>query len=151
TNTHPQRQPGFRAAVVQVPLGDVTSAQMRALGGLAATHGNGTLRTTNDQNLVLPWIPETALPALHAGLVQAELGGPDAGSINDVVSCPGMDYCSLAITRSMGMAERIRAHLLDGVSDGDGFAERLGPFAIKISGCPNSCGQHHVGDLGLTG
>ena len=59
-----------------------------------------------------------------------------------------MDYCSLAITRSMGMAERIRAHLLD---DGDGFAARLGLFGVKISGCPNSCGQHHVGDIGLTG
>src|SRR5262249_45927003 len=80
-----------------------------------------------------------------------ELGGPDAGSINDVVSCPGMDYCSLAITRSMGMAERIRAHLLDGVSDGDGFAERLGPFAIKISGGPNPSGPHHAGDVGPTG
>jgi sulfite reductase beta subunit-like hemoprotein len=63
-----------------------------------------------------------------------------------------MDYCSLAITRSMGMAERIRHHLLAGPSAaGDDFARRLGPFTVKISGCPNSCGQHHVGDIGLTG
>jgi len=86
----------------------------------------------------------------HAGLVAIELDNPDVATINDVVSCPGMDYCSLAITRSMGMAERIRAHLLT-YPEGDAFAERLGRFAIKISGCPNSCGQHHVGDIGLTG
>jgi sulfite reductase beta subunit-like hemoprotein len=151
TNTQPQRQPGYRAALVQVPLGDVTSVQMRALAALARAHGNGTLRATDDQNLVLPWVAEAALPALHAGLVAAELGGPDVASIHDVVSCPGMDYCSLAITRSMGMAERIRAHLDGDAATADDFAERLGRFAIKISGCPNSCGQHHVGDVGLTG
>src|SRR5262249_19608338 len=150
TNTRPQKQAGYRAAGVQLPLGDVTSDQMRALARLASEHGNGTLRTTNDQNIVLPWVPEAALSALHAGLVAIELGNPDVATINDVVSCPGMDYCSLAITRSMGMAERIRAHLLT-FPEGDAFAERLGPFAIKISGCPNSCGQHHVGDIGLTG
>jgi sulfite reductase beta subunit-like hemoprotein len=147
TNTRPQRQPGYRAALVQLPLGDITSDQMRGVARLARAHGNGTLRTTNDQNLVLPWVPEAALPALHTDLAALELAGADAGTVSDVVSCPGMDYCSLAITRSMGMAERIRAHL----RDGNGFAERLGPFTVKISGCPNSCGQHHVGDIGLTG
>ena len=151
TNTRPQRQPGYRAVLVQLPLGDMTSEQMRAAARLAREHGNGTLRTTNDQNLVLPWVPEAALPALHGGLAAAELGGPGASLITDVVSCPGMDYCSLAITRSMGMAERIRAHLGADPSVGNGFAEKLGVFGIKISGCPNSCGQHHVGDIGLTG
>ena len=151
TNTHPQRQPGYRVAVVQLPLGDVTTTQMRALAALAREHGNGTLRTTNDQNVVLPWIPEAALPALHAALVGIELGSPDVSTITDVVSCPGMDYCSLAITRSMGVGERIRATLLADPRITEGFAERLGTFLIKISGCPNSCGQHHVGDVGLTG
>jgi sulfite reductase beta subunit-like hemoprotein len=151
TNTRPQKQPGYRAAVVQVPLGDVTTEQMRVLARLAREHGNGTLRTTNDQNFVLPWVPEAALPALHAALAAVDLAGPDVSSINDVVSCPGMDYCSLAITRSMGMAERLRAHLIAHPGSRNGFAERLGPFAVKISGCPNSCGQHHVGDIGLTG
>src|SRR5437899_12658011 len=151
TNTRAQRQPGYRAAVVQLPLGDITADQMRAVADLARAHGNGTIRTTNDQNLVLQWIPEAALPALHAELVAIELGNPDVSSINDVVSCPGMDYCSLAITRSMGMAERIHAHLGAHPESRNGFAERLGPFTVKISGCPNSCGQHHVGDIGLTG
>jgi sulfite reductase beta subunit-like hemoprotein len=62
-----------------------------------------------------------------------------------------MDYCSLAITRSMGVAERVRAYLLDDPATGDGFPARLGRFAVKVSGCPNSCGQHHIGDIGLTG
>ena len=148
TNARPQRQQGYRAALVQLPLGDVTSDQMRALGAIARQFGNGTLRATDDQNVVIPWVTEAALPAVHAALVAVELGNPDVSTINDVVSCPGMDYCSLAITRSMGMAERIRAHLL---RDGEGFAARLGTFGVKISGCPNSCGQHHVGDIGLTG
>ena len=151
TNTRPQKQPGHRAAVVLLPLGDFTSDQMHALARLARTYGNGTLRTTNDQNVVLPWVAEGALPAVYAALVAIDLANPDVSTINDVVSCPGMDYCSLAITRSMGMAERIRAHLLAHPDSREGFAERLGPFAIKISGCPNSCGQHHVGDIGLTG
>lgn len=151
TNARPQRQAGFFSAVVQLPLGDFTSHQMRALSQLSRELGNATLRCTNDQNIVLPQIPEAQLPNLFAQLVELELANPDAGTINDVVSCPGMDYCSLAITRSMGMAEGIRAHLLADPATGEGFAEKLGAFGIKISGCPNSCGQHHVGDLGLTG
>ncbi len=151
TNARPQREAGHRAVVVQLPLGDITSAQMRAVAALVRTHGNGTLRTTNDQNLVLPWIAEASLPAVHAALVEMDLGNGDAGTLVDVVSCPGMDYCSLAITRSMGVAERVRAHLLDDPETGAGFPARLGRFAIKVSGCPNACGQHHVGDIGLTG
>src|SRR5881296_3876558 len=151
TNTRAQRQPGYRAAVIKLPLGDITADEMRAVARLAREHGNGTLRTTNDQNLVLPWVPDAALAALHAELTEIELGSPDVASIDDVVSCPGMDYCSLAITRSMGMAERLRTHLQATPGTANGFVERLGPFAVKISGCPNSCGQHHVGDIGLTG
>ena len=148
TNTRPQAQVGYRTVLVQLPLGDVTSAQMRALGVVARQFGNGTLRATDDQNVVVPWVADGSVTAVHAALVEADLANPDVTTINDVVSCPGMDYCSLAITRSMGMAERIRAHLLQ---DGEGFAARLGAFGVKISGCPNSCGQHHVGDIGLTG
>jgi sulfite reductase beta subunit-like hemoprotein len=151
TNAKAQRQPGYKAAVVKLPLGDVTTDEMRALARLAREHGDGTLRTTNDQNVVLPWIPDAALPALHAALVELGLANPDVASIDDVVSCPGMDYCSLAITRSMGMAERLRGHLEAHPDTANGFAERLGEFTVKISGCPNSCGQHHIGDIGLTG
>jgi sulfite reductase beta subunit-like hemoprotein len=151
TAARPQRQPGRYAVLVQLPLGDVTTDQLRALAGLARTHGNATLRATNDQNAVVPWVAEASLPAFHRALLALDLADPDAGTVSDVVSCPGMDYCSLAITRSMGMAERLRDHVLGDPGTGDGFAERLGPFTVKISGCPNSCGQHHVGDIGLTG
>jgi len=151
SSTRPQQQPGHRAVLVELPLGDITADQMRAIAKLARTLGNGTVRATNDQNLVLPWVSEAALPALHAALVAQDLASSDAGTINDVVSCPGMDYCSLAITRSMGVAEDIRAHLLGNGRSGDGLADRIGPFTVKISGCPNSCGQHHIGNIGLTG
>ena len=151
TNVRLQRQVGYRAVVVQLSLGDITSDQMRGVADLVRAHGDGTLRATNDQNLVLPSIPEGALPAVHAGLCGLGLGNDGAGTLVDVVSCPGMDYCSLAITRSMGVAERVRAHLLDDPETGSGFAARLGRFGIKVSGCPNSCGQHHIGDIGLTG
>ena len=151
SNVRAQRQAGHHAVVVQLPLGDVTTEQMRAISALVRSHGNGTLRTTNDQNLVLPSVPDAALPAVHAALIDMGLGNADAGTLVDVVSCPGMDYCSLAITRSMGVAERVRAHLLDDPATGDGFPARLGSFTIKVSGCPNSCGQHHIADIGLTG
>jgi sulfite reductase beta subunit-like hemoprotein len=151
TNVHPQRQAGFVSVVVQLPLGDVTVDEMRRLAALVRQRGNGTLRCTNDQNFVLPWIAESAVAAVHAELEDLGLGNPDAGTIADVVSCPGMDYCSLAITRSMGVAERVRDHLSADPTTSNGFAAALGAFGIKVSGCPNSCGQHHVGDIGLTG
>jgi sulfite reductase beta subunit-like hemoprotein len=151
TNVRPQRQAGFTSVVVQLPLGDVTVEEMRRLAALVRRYGNGTLRATNDQNFVLPFIAEPALAAVHGELEDLGLGNADAGTIADVVSCPGMDYCSLAITRSMGVAERVRDHLLADPATSNGFAAALGPFGIKVSGCPNSCGQHHVGDIGLTG
>lgn len=151
TNVRAQKQGGYFTALVTVPLGDLTTPQLRALARLTTDRGNGTLRFTNDQNVVLPWVAEAALPGVYAALVAQELADPDVSTIHDVVSCPGMDYCSLAITRSMGMAERLRAHLASDPDTANGFAEKLGVFAVKISGCPNSCGQHHVGDVGLTG
>src|SRR5262249_44957415 len=126
TNTRKQRQPGYRAALVQLPIGDLTTAQMRVVARCAREYGNGTLRTTNDQNIVLPWVPEVALAPLHAELIAHDLGNPDVSTIHDVVSCPGMDYCSLAITRSMGMAEHLQAHLAADAETSNGFAERLG-------------------------
>lgn len=151
TNVRPQRQPGRWTVDIRVPLGDVTSDELRHIARLARAHGNGTVRATNDQNLVMPSVATTSLPGLHAALEDVGLGDPDVHTITDVVSCPGMDYCSLAITRSMGVAERIRTALMRDPATGNGFAAELGPFTIKISGCPNSCGQHHVGNIGLTG
>ncbi len=147
TNVVEQRDRGYHLVTVTVPIGDYTTVQGRALADLAREFGNGTLRFSNEQNILLPFISGAALPALHQRLRDIGLSEGGANHITDVVSCPGADYCSLAITRSMGMAERIRTHLASaGLS-----ADAIGEFHVKISGCPNSCGQHHVGDVGLTG
>lgn len=147
TNTFAQRQEGYYGAIVQLPLGDVTADQLRALAELTRRHGAAELRTMNDQNIMVPWIPGDRLEAFYEGIRAIELGAHDALHITDVVACPGADFCSLAVSRSMSVAENIRTELLAT----NGNVESLGTFRIRISGCPNSCGQHHVGDIGLTG
>ena len=147
TNVVGQRDPGYFLATITVPVGDYTTTQGRAIASLAEEYGNGTLRLSNEQNLLLPFLSGATLPAVHQRLREIGLAESGANHITDVVSCPGADYCSLAVTRSMGMAERIRQHLAaTGLS-----VETIGELHVKISGCPNSCGQHHVGDIGLTG
>lgn len=153
TNTIPQKQPGYRVATIKLPLGDVTSEQLKSLAQLARDFGNGELRTTNTQNFVMRWVPEGRLVALHRALGQLGLDEADAGHITDVVTCPGGDFCTLAITKSMGVSADIRAHLAPNGSrqEADDLIRAVGEFEIKISGCPNSCGQHHVADIGMTG
>jgi sulfite reductase beta subunit-like hemoprotein len=147
TNVFAQKQEGYYGATVQLPLGDITSGQLRGITALARKLGAGELRAANDQNFMVPWIPGNRLEEFYLGLREVNLAAPDALHVTDVASCPGADYCSLAVSRSMGVAAAIRAHLLAG----NGAVEELGVFRIRISGCPNSCGQHHVGDIGLTG
>ncbi|AUX26201.1 sulfite reductase [Sorangium cellulosum] len=153
TNTIPQKQPGYRVATVKLPLGDITAEQLRRLADISRRFSNGEVRTTNTQNFVLRWVPEGLLLGLHRELSQLGLAEADAGHITDVVSCPGGDYCTLAITKSMEVGARIREHLVPNGSrqEADDFVSALGEFDIKISGCPNSCGQHHVADIGMTG
>jgi len=147
TNVFAQKQDGYYGAMVQLPLGDVTAAQFRTIGRLASNLGSGEVRTTNDQNLFVPWIPGVRVEEFYRGLREIGLAAADALHITDITSCPGADYCSLAVSRSMGMASALRSHLLAG----NGRVEDLGVFRIKISGCPNACGQHHIGDIGMTG
>jgi len=147
TNTFEQQQAGYFGVTVQLPLGDVTSTQFRGIGALGDTLGAGEIRATNDQNFLVPWVPGARLEEFYRRLSELRLAEADALHITDVTSCPGADYCSLAVSRSMGVAQAIRSHLLAG----NGHVEDLGTFRIKISGCPNSCGQHHIGDIGLTG
>ena len=147
TNVFAQKQSGYYGVTVQLPLGDITSAQLRLIAGMARELGAGELRAANDQNFMLPWIPGQCVEELYRRLRAINLAAPDALHITDVASCPGADYCSLAVSRSMGVAEAIRTRLLAR----NGAVEDLGVFRIRISGCPNSCGQHHVGDIGLTG
>ncbi|HVN84078.1 MAG TPA: nitrite/sulfite reductase [Candidatus Binatia bacterium] len=147
TNTYAQRQGGYFGCTGQLPLGDISGAQLRALANLSRQHGNGVLRASNDQNILIPWVAGDHVRAVYDQLTELGLAAPDALHITDVTSCPGADYCSLAMSRSMGVAATIQEHLLAT----NGEVEKLGVFRVKISGCPNSCGQHHVGDIGLTG
>jgi sulfite reductase beta subunit-like hemoprotein len=147
TNTYEQKQKGYYGVSVRLPLGDVTSKQFRAVADLTEEFGAGELRTANDQNLMLPWIPGASLETVYRRLGDIGLGLADAFYLSDVASCPGADFCSLAMSRSMGVSNAIRSQ----VEAGNGKVEELGVFRIRVSGCPNSCGQHAVGDIGLTG
>jgi len=147
TNTYAQRQEGYFGATIQLPLGDITGTQLRAVVELAEEYASGEVRAANDQNLMVPWIPGDLLEPVYRRLRDIGLAAFDALHITDVTACPGADYCSLAMSRSMGVATKIRNHL----AATNGQVEDLGVFRIKISGCPNACGQHYVGDIGLTG
>jgi sulfite reductase beta subunit-like hemoprotein len=153
TNAIAQIQTGYHVATIKLPLGDASAEQLRAVADLARKYGNGTVRATNQQNLILRFVPSQKLYPLFRGLVTIGLAEADALHITDVVSCPGTDYCSLAITKSMGVAARIREYLEEGSTRQDevDVITELGRFEIKISGCPNACGQHQVGDVGMTG
>ncbi len=143
----PQKQAGFHTVRVRLPLGDLTSDQLRAVAALVELHGDGEARTTNDQNLVLRWIATDRLPLVHRALVEAGLDRTGAGTIVDVTSCPGATSCQLAVTTSRGAA-RLVGDFLAARPD---LSARAADLSIKVSGCPNSCGQHHVAGIGLQG
>lgn len=147
-NVYQQRQAGYCVVTVVLPLGDLTADQMRALADIARKYVGDTVRTTVDQNIVLRWVREADLPDLHRDLVAAQLGAPGAQTIVDVTTCPGTDTCKLGISSSRGLAGELRERMLE-----KGFAldAAVRGLKIKISGCFNSCGQHHVADLGFYG
>jgi sulfite reductase beta subunit-like hemoprotein len=143
-----QRQDGFAAVYVRLFLGDVTSAQLRALAELLPRFGDGTLRLTIDQNLLIPWVDRRSLPALFVALRDVGLARNDVHTASDVTSCPGAESCNLAVTSSRNVARAISERLeRPDVASSAGMADTT----IKISGCPNSCGQHHVADIGWHG
>ncbi len=147
TNVRRQRQPGFAAVTVTLPLGDVTSDQLRVLADLSRAHGDGTVRFTPGQDLLLRWVPEREVPELFRRLAAAGLGEGGAGTAADVVSCPGAESCELAVTRSRGVA-RLVEEMLRSRPD---LVAAAGDLSIKVSGCPNGCGLHHVAGIGLQG
>ena len=126
--------------------GDATSAQMRLIADLAEQYGHGDIRISHEQNVILPHVHKGDLPRIHAALVQAGLGTANVGLVSDIIACPGMDYCALATARSIPVAQEIatRFHAI-------GLEEEIGPLKIKISGCINACGHHHVGHIGILG
>jgi sulfite reductase (NADPH) hemoprotein beta-component len=126
--------------------GDATSDQMRLIADLAERHGHDDIRISHEQNVILPHVHKGDLPAIHAALMQAGLATANVGLISDIIACPGMDYCSLATARSIPVAQEIalRFKELD-------LEHEVGPLKIKISGCINACGHHHVGHIGILG
>jgi sulfite reductase (ferredoxin) len=148
TNTRPQKQEGYTVVTIALPLGDITSNQLRALADIARRFTKETLRSTVEQNIVLRWVSQSDLIELHKALEAAGLGDSGAGSIVDIAACPGTDTCKLGISSSRGLASELRKRLAEKSFQLDDSVVKL---HIKISGCFNSCGQHHVADLGFYG
>lgn len=148
TNVYQQKQPGYVVAMVTLPLGDITADQGRALADLARRFTGDTMRTTVDQNLCYRWVSETDLVAFYEALAAIGLAETGAGKITDVTSCPGTDTCKLGISSSRGLAAELRRQL---TIVKDSLPPATENLHIKCSGCFNSCGQHHVADLGFLG
>jgi len=148
SNVMSQSQPGYAVATVCLPLGDITSDQMRALADIAGHYNGGLARTTVEQNIVLRWISQADLPGLYSDLAAAGLAQSGAATLRDITACPGTDTCKLGISSSRGLAAELR----DRVSASNGQLDpSVKDLKIKISGCFNSCGQHHVADIGFYG
>lgn len=146
TNTVAQRQPSYAAAIIKLQMGDITSLQMNVVADLAETYSNGNLRTTINQNIILRWIPEARLEALYADLATHGLAAPGAELVEDIIACPGTDTCGLGITSSKGLARAMAEVFPPGQ-----VPEDLAGTSVKISGCHNSCAQHHIATIGLHG
>jgi sulfite reductase (NADPH) hemoprotein beta-component len=150
-NVHAHKAPGY--AIVDIALktpgdtpGDASADQMDVVADLAERHGLGDIRVTHEQNLVLPHVKLDDLPAVHAALKAAGLASANANLISDIIACPGLDYCALANARAIPIAQ----HIAERFADPD-IAETIGELKIKISGCINACGHHHVGHIGILG
>jgi sulfite reductase (ferredoxin) len=146
-NVRAQKQAGYYAIEVKVPQGDLSPEQFRGLGEVMVEHGAGRARTTQAQNFVLRWIPGASLYAVWQRLSALGLGGAGPQTIDDVVSCPGTDSCKLGITSSMGLNRAITEKIAS-IDVSDPLTRKI---MINISGCPNSCGQHHLGNIGFHG
>jgi len=151
TNLSAHRNPNY--AIVSVSLkkhgatpGDATSDQMRALADIAQRFGHDELRISHEQNVILPHVHKADLPAVHAALKAADLATANIGLISDIIACPGMDYCALATARSIPVAQEIALRFEELKLE-----HEVGPLKIKISGCINACGHHHVGHIGILG
>ncbi|HLH11947.1 MAG TPA: nitrite/sulfite reductase [Methylovirgula sp.] len=150
-NVIAHKVPGY--AIVTISLksigavpGDVSAEQMDAIADLAETYSHDEIRVTHEQNLVLPHVALADLPAVYDRLVALDLATANIGLVTDIISCPGLDYCSLATARSIPVAQRISERFGD-----TDRAREIGELKINISGCINACGHHHVGHIGILG
>ena len=150
-NVHGHKQPGY--AIVDISLktpgetpGDATAEQMDVLADLAECYGFDEVRVTHEQNLVLPHVRLDDVPVVFAALQKIGLASANINLISDIIACPGLDYCALANARAIPIAQDIALHFADQAK-----AEAIGEMKIKISGCINACGHHHVGHIGILG
>jgi len=148
TNVYHQRQEGYGVATINLPLGDLSAWQIRELADLARRFTGENVRITVEQNILFRWVSESDLPDLYRELQGLGLSDPGAGSIVDITACPGTDTCKLGIASSRGLAGEIRTRLATKFSEMDEAVKNL---RVKISGCFNSCGQHHISDIGFYG
>ncbi|MDE0483670.1 MAG: sulfurtransferase TusA family protein [Candidatus Poribacteria bacterium] len=146
SNVQLQSQPGYAFVTITLPLGDITADQTRALADISRKYVKDTIRATVEQNIVLRWVTMTDLPALYRELKEIGLGDPGAESMVDITACPGTDSCKLGVSSSRGLAAHLRSHFIEA-----GVQNEIKDFRIKISGCPNSCGQHHIANIGFFG
>jgi sulfite reductase (NADPH) hemoprotein beta-component len=151
TNLSDHKADGY--AVVSISIkkhgatpGDATSDQMRVMADLARQFGHDELRISHEQNVILPHVHKSDLPAVYAALRAADLATANIGLVSDIIACPGMDYCALATARSIPVAQEIATRF-----DELKLEHEVGPLKIKISGCINACGHHHVGHIGILG
>jgi sulfite reductase beta subunit-like hemoprotein len=145
TNVKPQKQAGYCIVNVKVPQGNLTGDQMRGLADLADKAGDGNLRFTMTQNVILAWVPQGMLKRVYGALGTLDLNGGAVDEISDPITCPGAYSCNLALTKSMGLGAAL-AETVEGYDD-----PLIRKLRINISGCPNSCGQHWIADIGFYG
>ncbi|MEM6307118.1 MAG: nitrite/sulfite reductase, partial [Pseudomonadota bacterium] len=153
TDTNLTAHKNDQYAIVSISLkkhgatpGDATSDQMRVMADLARRYGHDELRISHEQNVILPHVHKSDLPTVYKALRAADLATANIGLVSDIIACPGMDYCALATARSIPIAQQIATRFDDLKMEHD-----IGPLQIKISGCINACGHHHVGHIGILG
>ena len=146
TNVVNQKQDGYVTAAMKLFMGDMTAEQMLFVADLADRYSNGNLRTTINQNMVIRWVPEIALDTLSKIWCRMGLADPGAELVEDIIACPGTDTCGLGITSSKGLARALAE-----VFPAGRVPEDLQDVSVKISGCHNSCAQHHISTIGLHG
>jgi len=151
SNTAPHRMAGYRIVTASLkpagaPPGDASSAQMEGVADIADAYSWGEVRVSHEQNLVLPHVAVEDLPAVYAALGRLGFAEANVGKITDIIACPGLDYCALANARSIPVAQRISNHFANLARQHD-----IGDLKVKISGCINACGHHHVGHIGILG
>lgn len=148
TNVSPAGTEGYSVVNIRIQLGDVVSDSGRALADIADKYADGNLRVTIQQNLLIRWVPDKALPSLYAALKKIDLGDPGADSFRDITACPGADTCRLGITSAKGLATKLTDLMKNGLGK---YQQTCKDIKIKISGCPNSCAQHAAASIGFQG